>query len=148
MGSLIASYASWAVNWLLAVLAGSALMFGIGGLIYSRLSLLTFRTPYQTIVTIAAGALLFIAGWSGHAVDQRGKMERQALLDANRKLVVEITAERRKAASLEADRTTAQQQATEAEERARKAEEVAASIPDSGGVSQPTSDKIRDLWGK
>lgn len=148
MGSLIASYASGAVNWLLAVLAGSALMFGIGGLIYSRLSLLTFRTPYQTIVTIAAGALLFIAGWSGHAVDQRGKMERQALLDANRKLVVEITAERRKAASMEADRTTAQQQAAEAEERARKAEEVAATVPDSGGVSRPTSDKIRDLWGK
>ncbi|MFG1302741.1 hypothetical protein V5F34_01185 [Xanthobacter autotrophicus] len=148
MGSLIASYASGAVNWLLAALAGSALIFGIGGLIYSRLSFLTIRTPYQTIVTIAAGALLFLAGWSGHAVDQRGKMERQALLDANRKLVVEITAERRKAESLEADRATAQRQATEAEGRARKAEEVASTVPDSGGVTQPTSDKIRDLWGK
>lgn len=144
MGSLIASYASGAVNWLLVFLTGSALIIGVGGIVYSRLPVL----PYRTIVAAGAGALLFVAGWSGHAVDQRGKMERQALLDANRKLVVEITAERRKAASLEADRTTAQQQATEAEERARKAEEVAASIPDSGGVSQPTSDKIRDLWGK
>lgn len=144
MGSLIASYASGAVNWLLVFLTGSALIIGIGGMIYSRLPVL----PYRTIVAAVAGVLLFVAGWSGHAVDQRGKMERQALLDANRKLVVEIIAERRKAASLEADRTTAQQQATEAEERARKAEEVASTVPDSGGVSQPTSDKIRDLWGK
>ncbi|ABS68889.1 hypothetical protein Xaut_3661 [Xanthobacter versatilis] len=144
MGSLIASYASGAVNWLLVFLTGSALIVGVGGMIYSRLPVL----PYRTIVAAVSGVLLFVAGWTGHAVDQRGKMERQALLEANRKLVVEITAERHKAESLEADRATAQRQATEAEDRARKAEEVAVSIPDSGGVSQPTSDKIRDLWGK
>ena len=141
---MLQAFASGAISWLLATLTASALVLGIGGVVYSRLPVL----PYRTIVAIVASVLLFVAGWMGHASDQRGKQEREALLEANRTLQIEIRAEQGKAQSLERDAKAAQVNAAAAEARAQEAEAVAATIPATGGVAADTSSKIRDLWGK
>lgn len=104
--------------------------------------------PYRTPVAIVASVLLFVAGWMGHASDQRGKQEREALLAANRAQEIEIRALQGKAQSLERDAKAAQVNAAAAEARAQEAEAVAATIPASGGLSADTSTKTRDLWGK
>lgn len=144
MESFLAAFAMGAVNWALAILTGSALIIGIGALVYSRLPAL----PYRTLAWVAGGLLLFVAGWTGHAVDMRDWQERQALLAENRKLVAEITAASRRAATLEADARTAVAHARDAEDRARRAEEVAATLSDTATVSAPTSHAIRNLWGQ
>lgn len=141
---MLQAFASGAISWLLATLTASALVLGIGGVVYSRLPVL----PYRTIVAIVASVLLFVAGWMAHASDQRGKQERADLLAANRALQIEIRAEQGKAQSLERDAKAAQVNAAAAEARAQEAEAVAATIPASGGLSADTSTKTRDLWGK
>ena len=139
---MLQAFASGAISWLLATLTASALVLGIGGVVYSRLPVL----PYRTIVAIVASVLLFVAGWMGHASDQRGKQEREALLAANRTLQIEIRAEQAKSQSLERDAKAAQVNAAAAEARAQEAEAVAATIPASGGLSADTSTKLREMW--
>lgn len=139
--SLVSAFASGAISWLLAALTGSALLGGIAALVYSRLPPLPYRLP----ATILGGALLLLAGWTGHASDQRGRIEKAALLAANRELVREVTSERLKVQGLEADARKAAELVRAATARAEAAETIAATLP-AAPLSAATSDAIRNLW--
>ncbi|MFG1226015.1 hypothetical protein [Xanthobacter wiegelii] len=138
---MLDAFVSGAISWLLAIVTGSALLIGVAALVYSRLPALSYRLP----ATIAGGALLLLAGWTGHASDRRDEQERQALLAANRALVKEVTSERLKVEGLQADARKAAENLKAATERAEAAEAVAATLPDAA-LSDATSDAIRNLW--
>lgn len=140
--SILAMLASGAISWLLALVTGAALLVGGAALVWSRIPPL----PYRHLAAGLAGLLLFIAGWLGHASDQRGKMERQALIEANRVLVKEVAAERGKVEALARDAETASAHAAAAEAKARALEDIIAQTPDTPALDADTSARVRGLW--
>lgn len=140
--SILAMFASGAISWLLALVTGAALLVGIAALVWSRIRPL----PYRHVAAGLAGLLLFIAGWAGHASDQRGRMERQALIAANRALVKEAASERAKVAALARDAELASAHAAAAEAKARALEDLIAQTPDTPALDADTSARVRGLW--
>jgi hypothetical protein len=104
--------------------------------------------PYRTAVMIGAGLALYASAWSAGAGNMAALAERQALAAKVRGLEATVESERQKVASLAADAAKATEQAIAAEARARRAEEVAASLPDDPSISAATSAAIRDLWSR
>lgn len=142
---ILATYlVSWLPSWTTLAASGLLLLAGIGGLVYQRLPLM----PYRTLVLIGAGLALYASAWTAGAGNMRAEQERQGLMAANRDLARTVAAEQAKAATLAADASRALADLQAAEARARAAEEAALLIPDTGGVSQSTSDAIRNLWSR